>query len=273
MNKFEFDQDVQPGDLVWVQSFNLDSEPKIVFVTHVEGNEYIEACLTSEMVDLATSYDLILRPEHTELPYSLIIQTKLSFNAFTTQIYKTVAILSDEFKDHIIKIIDNVQNGQKPKSKIFDFGVTVNAREDMKNFKDEESLIAMKLGLDCYLALNKGTKRIINSSLLSNISFLSDLSSIDQDAIQIAGDYEEETMKNPDTYNAYRKILNSQLQDDKIVDLTKVERKEEIENLLIKENLSGWIYDFEGDKDQTRVEKISKYKSSIQITYRERIPA
>ena len=105
--------------------------------------------------------------------------------------------------DEISKIIHSVDEGSKPKSKKFKIGTTINSRGDMRAFKDNESGVAMKLGLDC-LALSEGLRYIVMSSQFTNEIF-KNISSIEERDVILAGNFKEEIFnKNPDNFKHSR---------------------------------------------------------------------
>jgi hypothetical protein len=274
MKKTLFNLDLQPGSIVIANSYDLQNDPRMLFVTYLDKEYgYLEACLVSERVDLATDYDIKLTSEYTGLPYDLAVQSKLIINMFSTQVSKVVSELDNNVSSQLISLIDNIDRGQEAESKIFEFGLTINSRKDMKEFKDQESLVAMQFGIDCYLSLSNGIMRVVPTSQLQNPSFINDIQSLDMDSIYLAGDYMNEATINPDTYNAFSGLVNAQLQQNKDMDFSSATDKEEIQKILYSKEISGWIIDFEGKREQKKIYSFTGKNKKMQITLQERVSA
>ena len=84
MSKKIFRTDVKYGDIVTLTDYDMNSVGRLAFVLSVENNDYIEACLLSNLNEFATNYDVLIDNEFTGLGYTLTFQTNLIFNAFIT---------------------------------------------------------------------------------------------------------------------------------------------------------------------------------------------
>ena len=103
MSKKIFRTDVKYGDIVTLTDYDMNSVGRLAFVLSVENNDYIEACLLSNLNEFATNYDVLIDNEFTGLGYTLTFQTNLIFNVFITSsmhLFDLIKIL-----DEISKII------------------------------------------------------------------------------------------------------------------------------------------------------------------------
>jgi len=254
LSKKIFRTDVKYGDIVTLTDYDMNSVGRLAFVLSVENNDYIEACLLSNLNEFATNYDVLIDNEFTGLGYTLTFQTNLIFNAFITQVQDVLVRLDQGTSDEISKIIHSVDEGSKPKSKKFKIGTTINSRGDMRAFKDNESGVAMKLGLDCFLALSEGLRYIVMSSQFTNETFIKNISSIEERDVILAGNFKEEIFnKNPDNFNAFKGLLNSHMLNEENYDFSEIETLKELENELKHQNLNGWTIDFESNKNDEEI--------------------
>ena len=106
---------------------------RLIYITKVKV-DYFSGYLLSNIVELAGSKDAILETDMTGLPYKLIAQTNIEILMTESQIEKVMT------------------KGRQLDFKKLDYGVTVNARDDMRAFKDSESYDAMLLGLEFHLS-------------------------------------------------------------------------------------------------------------------------
>ena len=77
LSKKIFRTDVKYGDIVTLTDYDMNSGGRLAFVLSVENNDYIEACLLSNLNEFATNYDVLIDNEFTGLGYTLIFQTNL----------------------------------------------------------------------------------------------------------------------------------------------------------------------------------------------------
>lgn len=106
---------------------------RLIYITKVR-EDYFSGYLLSNIVELAGSKDAILETDMTGLPYKLIAQTNIKITMSESQLRRVLA------------------EGRELDFDKLDYGVSVNTRDDMRAFKDDESHDAMLLGLDFHLS-------------------------------------------------------------------------------------------------------------------------
>jgi hypothetical protein len=87
---------VMSGDLRIAESANQSSDPRIVLVRTVNEHEgFAEVLLVHTATELATDRDVVITPETSRVPYSIVVQTDLRSCVLLSQIENRVGHLGN----------------------------------------------------------------------------------------------------------------------------------------------------------------------------------
>lgn len=108
----EFDPDnVVPGDIVVVGDMDLSKPNRMVVVldSDIERRCFLGVLVTNEL-SLATANSLILKPEETDLPYTIVVSMGLARYLWFVQVDKRLGAITEEVLEAIVETYAGAEN-------------------------------------------------------------------------------------------------------------------------------------------------------------------
>lgn len=103
--------DVMPGDIVVVGDMDLSMSNRMIVVldSDVERRCFLGALVTNEL-SLATANSLILKPEETDLPYTIVVLAGLARYLWFVQVDKRLGAITEEALEAIVETYAGAEN-------------------------------------------------------------------------------------------------------------------------------------------------------------------